>query len=112
MQYLITFLEGVITFISPCLLPMLPVYVSYFAPGESGGTARTARSALGFVLGFTLMFVAMGALAGTLGSFLTRHHTAVNIVLGPVIVNWKGVSSAVALPVRPSTFFSMVRLPV
>lgn len=36
MQYLLTFLEGVISFISPCLLPMLPVYISYFA-GEGGG---------------------------------------------------------------------------
>lgn len=38
MQYLISFLEGIITFISPCLLPMLPVYVSYFA----GGGVRSA----------------------------------------------------------------------
>ena len=86
MQYLITFLEGVITFISPCLLPMLPVYVSYFAPGESGGTARAARSALGFVLGFTLVFTAMGALAGTVGAFLRGHQTLVNIVSGAVVI--------------------------
>ena len=86
MQYLITFLEGVITFISPCLLPMLPVYVSYFAPGESGGTARTARNALGFVLGFTLVFTAMGALAGTVGAFLRGHQTLVNIVSGAVVI--------------------------
>ena len=33
MQYLVSFLEGIITFISPCLLPMLPVYLSYFAGG-------------------------------------------------------------------------------
>ena len=86
MQYLITFLEGIITFISPCLLPMLPVYVSYFAAGESGGTARTARNALGFVMGFTLVFTAMGALAGTVGSFLRGHQTLVNIVSGAVVV--------------------------
>ena len=78
MQYLITFLEGIITFISPCLLPMLPIYVSYFAGGGERSTGKTLSRALGFVLGLTLMFVAMGALAGTLGSFLTRHHTAVN----------------------------------
>lgn len=92
MQYLISFLEGIITFISPCLLPMLPIYVSYFAGGGERSTARTLRGALGFVLGFTLMFVAMGALAGTLGSFLTRHHTAVNIVLGLIVVFF-GLSS-------------------
>ena len=33
MQYIIAFLEGIITFISPCLLPMLPIYISYFAGG-------------------------------------------------------------------------------
>ncbi|MBQ4097389.1 MAG: cytochrome c biogenesis protein CcdA, partial [Clostridia bacterium] len=35
MQYLITFLEGFISFISPCMLPMLPIYISYFAGGEA-----------------------------------------------------------------------------
>ena len=86
MQYLISFLEGIITFISPCLLPMLPVYVSYFAGGRERGTAKTLINALGFVLGFTVVFAAMGALAGTLGGFLKAHQTAVNIVCGAVII--------------------------
>lgn len=86
MQYFIAFLEGVITFISPCLLPMLPVYVSYFAGGSERNTAKTLKNALGFVLGFTLLFVAMGALAGTLGGFLQRYNTVVNIVTGLVVV--------------------------
>ena len=87
MEYFIAFIEGIITFISPCLLPMLPIYVSYFAGGESGrSTAKTLRNALGFVLGFTSVFVAMGALAGTLGSFLVRHGTLVNIITGLVVV--------------------------
>ena len=96
MQYLICFLEGIITFISPCLLPMLPVYVSYFAGGEEQSSPKkTLRGALGFVLGFTLVFVAMGALAGTLGGFVIRHRTALNIVTGLVVVlfglNFMGV---------------------
>ena len=86
MQYLISFLEGVITFISPCLLPMLPVYVSYFAGGGQRSTRRTLTNALGFVLGFTAVFVAMGALAGTVGGFLKSHHTAVNIVSGLIVI--------------------------
>ena len=86
MQYLISFLEGVITFISPCLLPMLPVYVSYFAGGGQRSTRRTLTNALGFVLGFTAVFVAMGALAGTVGSFLKSHQTAVNIVSGLIVI--------------------------
>ena len=86
MQYIISFLEGIITFISPCLLPMLPIYISYFAGGGERTTAKTVRGALGFVTGFTLVFMAMGALAGTVGSFLKAHQTAVNIVSGLVVI--------------------------
>lgn len=86
MQYLISFLEGIITFISPCLLPMLPIYVSYFAGGGERSHIRTLKAALGFVTGFTLTFMALGALAGTVGSFLKSHQTAVNIVSGLVVI--------------------------
>ena len=86
MQYLISFLEGIITFISPCLLPMLPIYISYFAGGGERTTGKTLKGALGFVTGFTMVFVAMGALAGTLGSFLKEYQTGVNIVSGLVVV--------------------------
>lgn len=86
MQYLISFLEGIITFISPCLLPMLPIYVSYFAGGGERTTKKTISNAIGFVLGFTLVFVALGALAGTVGSFLTKYQFAVNIVTGLIVI--------------------------
>ena len=86
MQYLISFLEGIITFISPCLLPMLPIYITYFAGGGERTTGKTLKNASGFVLGFTVVFVAMGALAGTLGSFLTRYQTWVNVIGGGIVV--------------------------
>jgi len=86
MQYLISFLEGIITFISPCLLPMLPIYISYFAGGRERSTKRTLTNAAGFVLGFTCVFVAMGALAGTIGSFLRQYQRVVNLVSGAVVV--------------------------
>ena len=89
MTYLISFLEGIITFISPCLLPMLPIYISYFAGNavkEERSSAKTLKNALGFVLGFTLVFVLLGALAGTLGGLLRRHQTVVNIVTGVIVV--------------------------
>lgn len=85
-QYVVSFLEGIITFISPCLLPMLPIYISYFAGGGERSTGKTLRGALGFVAGFTVVFVLMGALAGTVGSFLKSHQTAVNIVSGLIVV--------------------------
>ena len=86
MQYLISFLEGIITFISPCLLPMLPIYISYFAGGGERTTKVTLRNSFGFVLGFTVVFVALGALAGTLGSFLIRYQTWVNLICGAMII--------------------------
>ena len=86
MQYLISFLEGIITFISPCLLPMLPIYISYFAGGGERSVDKTLKGALGFVAGFTAVFVAMGALAGTVGSVLREYQTAVNLVSGLVVV--------------------------
>lgn len=86
MQYIIAFLEGIITFISPCLLPMLPIYISYFAGGGERTSRKTLTGALGFVTGFTVVFVALGALAGTVGSFLRQYQTAVNIASGLVVI--------------------------
>lgn len=86
MQYIISFLEGIITFISPCLLPMLPIYISYFAGGGERTTRKTLTGALGFVAGFTVIFVALGALAGTVGSFLKEYQTAVNVISGLVVI--------------------------
>lgn len=86
MQYFISFLEGIITFISPCLLPMLPIYISYFAGGGERSTKKTVVNSLGFVLGFTLVFTALGALAGTLGRFLIKYQSIVNIVCGAVVI--------------------------
>ncbi|MBQ3177647.1 MAG: cytochrome c biogenesis protein CcdA [Clostridia bacterium] len=86
MSYVIAFLEGIITFISPCLLPLLPLYISYFAGGGERSTEKTLKGALGFVTGFTVIFVLLGALAGTVGSLLREYQTAVNIVSGAVVI--------------------------
>ncbi len=95
MQYLVSFLEGIITFISPCLLPMLPIYISYFASGGERSNKKTLTNAVGFVLGFTIVFIAMGALAGTFGSFLREYQTLVNIISGLIVIifglNFMGV---------------------
>lgn len=85
MQYLITFLEGIISFISPCMLPMLPLYISYFA-GNADKRGHILIRALAFVLGFTAVFTLLGVFAGTLGAFLGRYQTAVNIVCGAAVV--------------------------
>lgn len=86
MQYIISFLEGIITFISPCLLPMLPIYITYFVGGGERSTKKTLKGALGFVCGFSVVFIAMGALAGTIGGFLSKYQNVVNIVSGCIVV--------------------------
>ncbi len=86
MQYFISFLEGVITFISPCLLPMLPIYITYFAGGQQKETGKTVKNALGFISGFTIVFVLMGALAGTVGRLLTEYKTVVDIITGVIVI--------------------------
>lgn len=85
MQYLITFLEGIISFVSPCMLPMLPIYISYFA-GGADKKQNTLMRAIFFVLGFTLVFALLGLFAGTLGSFFTKYETALHIVCGVIII--------------------------
>ena len=85
MQYIITFLEGIISFISPCMLPMLPIYVYYFA-GKTEKKENVFTKSLCFVLGFTAVFCLLGVFAGTLGSFLVKYKTAVNIITGAIVV--------------------------
>lgn len=90
MEYLAAFLEGIVTFISPCLLPLLPVYLAFFAGGgsqdASDRTLRTVLTALCFVLGFAIPFTLFGAFAGTLGSLFVRYQRALDVVCGCVVM--------------------------
>jgi len=85
MQYLLLFLEGIITFISPCILPMLPIYVSYFAANDAD-SRKTLVNALGFATGFTIIFVLMGAFAGLIGRVLIEYSLVLNIVTGAIVI--------------------------
>jgi cytochrome c-type biogenesis protein len=103
-------LVGLISFASPCVLPLVPGYLSYVAglagngdsrpvgSGSDGGTAtatvvdqRTGRrqmvlGALLFVLGFTAVFVALGTAAGSLGRLLLVHQDVITRVMGVVVI--------------------------
>ena len=83
MQYLITFSEGILSFISPCVLPLLPLYISYFA---GGGEKGTAARAVAFVLGFTAVFCLLGVFAASLGALLLRWQRATEIVCGVIVM--------------------------
>jgi len=85
-----TFLEGIITFISPCILPMLPIYISYFMgqdKKEDGKfNVKALTNALSFVLGFTCIFTILGALSASLGNLVKKYVEYINIVLGIFII--------------------------
>ncbi|MGI8666586.1 MAG: cytochrome c biogenesis CcdA family protein [Jatrophihabitans sp.] len=89
----VALLVGVIGFLSPCVLPLVPGYLSYVAglAGADGGSAahkqrRMVAGALLFVLGFTAVFVATGALFGSLGSSIAEHHVVLEQVFGIVTI--------------------------
>lgn len=144
MDYLLTFLEGLASFISPCMLPMIPLYLSYFAgedetdeqepktPSAVDKTESLAKTTLQtvteetetsvneeksegtkkpfvfkrtdankkasnkkhlvivrslfFVIGFTLMFVMFGGLAGLISGYINKYKTVINIVAGAIVI--------------------------
>lgn len=85
MVYLITFLEGVISFISPCMLPMLPIYFIYFA-GDTNQKNNTFINSIAFVIGFTIVFCLLGIFAGTIGSLLQNYQIIINILCGIIVI--------------------------
>ena len=85
MNIIQTFLEGLISFVSPCMLPLLPVYVTYFSAGEAGKGDIFLRASA-FMIGFTVVFVSLGVFAGSLGSALAAHRIAVSTVCGALVV--------------------------
>ena len=85
MQYIITFLEGIISFISPCMLPLLPLYISYFA-GKADKKQHIFLRAGFFVLGFTVVFTSLGLFAGTLSTFLIQYQQMINVICGIIII--------------------------
>jgi cytochrome c-type biogenesis protein len=89
------FLAGIVSFLSPCVLPVVPGYVSYIA-GQSGPTRATAAGARPrlpalllaacFVLGFGAVFVALGASATALGRLFLRYRYETNIAGGVIVI--------------------------
>ncbi len=91
----IALVAGLLSFASPCVLPLVPGYLSFLggsvgaqaASGSNGRrVGRTVLGSLAFVAGFTLVFVSYGALFGGLGSALRSHERALSIVFGSITV--------------------------
>ena len=86
MEYLFTFLEGIASFISPCLLPMLPIYISYFIGEEEKNSSKKIINALGFVIGFTLVFLILSIFASSLGMIISENIRYIKIIFGIIII--------------------------
>ncbi|WP_297780380.1 cytochrome c biogenesis protein CcdA [uncultured Roseovarius sp.] len=92
---LATFLAGVISFVSPCVLPLVPGYVSYVAGQTAPGHAHRARPvgrfvaillSLYFVLGFSTVFMILGASATALGQLMLSYRYELNIAGGVIVI--------------------------
>lgn len=94
MDYLITFVEGLASFISPCILPVIPIYISYFG-AESKNSKKAIINSIGFVTGFSLIFIMLGVFAGTFGKLVHEYANYINIILGLFLIiiglNYMGV---------------------
>lgn len=81
----VAMIAGLLSFVSPCVLPLVPGYISYVA----GFSSRRGKILLGsslFVLGFSTPFVLYGALFGTIGSRITQYETGITQILGVVTI--------------------------
>ncbi|MGN1311240.1 MAG: cytochrome c biogenesis CcdA family protein [Clostridia bacterium] len=86
MEFLFTFIEGFASFISPCLLPMIPIYISYFAGKNDKKISKTLINACGFVLGFTAVFILLAIFASELGIILSENIKYIKIIFGIIII--------------------------
>jgi cytochrome c-type biogenesis protein len=91
----IAFLAGVVSFLSPCVLPLVPGYVSMLsgesieelrAGGSIGVTRRIFFNSVAFVVGFSTVFISLGASATWVGSFLSAQRRPFEIVAGIIII--------------------------
>jgi cytochrome c-type biogenesis protein len=90
---LTAFAAGTVSFLSPCVLPLVPAYVSYIAGGSISESERqigrrlaAAALSLCFVLGFSTVFVLLGASATALGQLLSQYRYELNLLAGVVVI--------------------------
>ena len=96
----IAIFAGLISFISPCVLPLVPGYLS-FAAGYSNAKGRVFLGSALFVLGFSVLFISYGALFGGIGAYISTNDEVITRVLG-VITIFLGLLFMVRFPMAPS----------
>ncbi|WRS26440.1 cytochrome c biogenesis CcdA family protein [Oscillospiraceae bacterium MB08-C2-2] len=84
----LVFSEGLFAFLSPCILPMLPIYLLYLSGtgNMQENRDRLIRNTVGFICGFTLVFVGLGATASGLGSLLSQHRDWLQRIGGVIMI--------------------------
>ena len=85
MEYIFVFLEGIASFISPCVLPLVPIYISYFA-GQDPKKNKAITNSIAFVIGYSIVFAILAVLANRFGMVLVGLTKTIKIVLGSVII--------------------------
>ena len=86
MDYVFTFIEGFASFISPCILPMLPIYISYFIGKDNKKVSKAIINSIGFVLGFTVIFILLSILASSFGGIISNNIKYIKIAFGIIII--------------------------
>jgi cytochrome c-type biogenesis protein len=82
-----TFIEGILAFISPCVLPMIPIYFTYLVGSNAAHDQKPkVLNTVGFILGFTIVFVLLGATATSLGSLLSDNKKTLEKIAGVLII--------------------------
>jgi len=93
--YLAALLAGFLSFISPCVLPLVPAYISFISgvsledlrkQGQAHGVGKVVLPATVFVLGFSAVFVLLGATATTVGNFLLAHLGVLSQIAGAILI--------------------------
>ena len=86
MEYVFTFIEGIASFISPCLLPMVPIYISYFIGEDDKSSKKKIINSVGFVIGFTFVFILLSIFASSIGGLISNNIKYIKILFGVIII--------------------------
>lgn len=81
----IAFMFGALSFFSPCVLPLVPGYLTIFS-GTDNSLQSRLKGSIEFCLGFSIVFISLAAIASSVGSFFTRNSSTLGVVSGVIII--------------------------
>ena len=80
------FLEGLLSFLSPCVLPMVPLYMSYLATNKNNKKIVVFLNSLFFVLGLSVIFLILALAIDTIKPLIDEYSTIINLIIGIIII--------------------------